>query len=473
MTRLLTAVFFFYFALPLLSAQGAGKKVFSEEEFLQRIRGFHPVMQQARLLENQADAALLESRGEFDPKLYGEYDDKSFDDKNYWRRGEGGLKIPLWFGADIKAAYTWNDGVFLNNEANLPAAGQAVLGIEMPVLQGLRIDKRRTQVKQAELLGQANEAERRSIVNDLMLDAASAYWNWAYAYRTLQIYENSLDLANARFVLIRESFLQGDKPAIDTLESMIQVQNREVQRNQARLDFQNAGLELSNYLWAPDFVPLEVSDDLIPESFSTLNELLYPENPAALLENLRKHPELEKIRIKDSSLALKEDLKRESFKPELNLNFNLLGQGTNFLPGKSEDENIGMVFTENYKWGAEFSFPLFLRKARGGVELIQLERTENALKLDRKRLELENKLRMALQQQDNTRRQITIQDQAVNNYDTLLDAENVKFQIGESSVFLLNSREQKLIEAQLKLNKSKAEYEKNRFKILWAAGLSE
>ena len=40
----------------------------------------------------------------------------------------------------------------------------------------------------------------------------------------------------------------------------------------------------------------------------------------------------------------------------------------------------------------------------------------------------------------------------VQNYETLLAAEERKFSFGESSLFLINSRENKLIESKLKQN---------------------
>ena len=56
------------------------------------------------------------------------------------------------------------------------------------------------------------------------------------------------------------------------------------------------------------------------------------------------------------------------------------------------------------------------------------------------------------------------------NYQSLLDAETEKFRVGESSIFLLNSREQKLIEAQMKLNKLQSEFQKLKWKLRGANG---
>jgi len=164
-------------------------KVFPIDSFLNWVATYHPIMQQANLLDDEADALRMKARGSLDPKVYGDYEDKSFDQKNYFQVGEAGLKIPTWFGVDVKAAYTWSNGIFLDGSDQLPANGQAVLGVEIPLVQGLLFDQRRAQIQQAELYRAANEAERRDIVNNLMLDAAEGYWKWVYQFQVLQVFE--------------------------------------------------------------------------------------------------------------------------------------------------------------------------------------------------------------------------------------------------------------------------------------------
>ena len=83
-------------------------------------------------------------------------------------------------------------------------------------------------------------------------------------FNDLKIYESALELAEVRFVGVKSSFLQGDKPAIDTLESMIQVQNRQITVNDASVVYENSSRVLSNFLWYQNELPVEVSDLLRP-----------------------------------------------------------------------------------------------------------------------------------------------------------------------------------------------------------------
>ena len=57
------------------------------------------------------------------------------------------------------------------------------------------------------------------------------------------------------------------------------------------------------------------------------------------------------------------------------------------------------------------------------------------------------------------------------NYQRLLNAELINLENGESDLFKINVQQEKLIQSQSKLLKLKAEYEKMKATIYWAAGV--
>ncbi len=461
-------ILFLLLAIPVFGQSIDSTQTFSLETYLTWVRAFHPVMLEAALWQKKSEAQLLKAKGNFDPKGFGAYEDKSFDQKNYFRVGEAGLKIPTWWGADVKVAYLWSNGAFLNNAATLPQNGQAVFGIDLPLIQGIVIDERRTQVEQARLLRGVNEMEQRAVVNDFLLEAIESYWDWANKYQLVQIYGTSLELAEDRFRVIKESFLQGDKPAIDTLESLIQLQNRQLQLNQAAVELQNAVLQISNFLWYENTTPLEVSPQLQPEELS--QNLLVNVEDVAIATIQETHPDLLMLALKQQQLKVKEKLKREQFKPQLRVNYNFLGNGLNLLPENPDASTVQNLFVENYKWGLNFDYPLFLRKARGDMQLLRIEQLETTYKMQNKTLQISNKINSMLQLLRTNYEQMNTQRAVIANYEKLLDAENEKFRIGESSIFLLNNREQKLIDAQIKLIKLQINLHKLRWKLEWTQG---
>ncbi len=476
MHRVFLFIAFFLIATFSLLGQNDGDStvVLSLNDYFGIIKRNHPIVRQATLIDNQAEALMLQARGGFDPKLFGDLNQKSFDEKNYFTLIETGFKVPSWFGLEFKGSYNWASGIFLNPEETIPANGQASLGVELSVLRGFLIDQRRTDLKQAKLFQASSEVQQLQIVNDILFDANKAYWNWVFAYRAIQIAENAVELAVIRLDGVRIGFQGGDKPAIDTLESTIQVQQRKAQLNDARLSYRKAQLELSNFLWLPNGTPIEISSNVLPPEIADLNLDLIPfsqvQNWLTQLDAL--NPNLRFYLFKLEQLNIDRRLNVEQLKPELNVSYNFLGDGTDLNPPSGNGENeFSNLFTQNYKLGVQFSTPLFLRKARSKIEQTDIKILETEFDLKQKRQELSTKLLAYFQEQENLFNQIDLQAQMTENYQRLLNGENEKFRIGESSMFLVNSREQKLIEARLKLAKLQADFFKNEQALRWAAGV--
>ncbi len=440
---------------------------FTQDDFFQWVLLNHPIAKQARLLENEAEANLTMARGAFDPKMYTNWEQKSFGGSSYFTLGQSGLKIPTWYGLEFKAEYLSASGDFLNPEHKLPLAGQAVAGVTASLGQGLFIDERRATLQKARLFSQQNEARQRIIINDLLIDAAKTYWEWTYAYNKLLAVDQALQLATVRQQGIVESYLQGDKPAIDTLEAFLLVQARLADLNEARLDYQNAGQLLSNFLWLDNQTPIEITDQI------QAPQLTNPDNPLPSLDSLLlaapAHPILMYYQRSLDTKEIDRKLAAEQLKPRLDVEYNLLSNGLDFTYDPTG--NVAPLFMENYKWGIHFSLPILLRKERGKLELTKLSIQETALTIQQKNLEIQNKVLFYYAQLDNTQQQLSLLSNILQNTQALLDAENIRFTLGESSIFLINTREQKLLETQLKFLKLLADYQKQRMSLLWAAGI--
>ena len=95
--------------------------------------------------------------------------------------------------------------------------------------------------------------------------------------------------------------------------------------------------------------------------------------------------------------------------------------------------------------------PMLFRSERANIQRGEVKIQEIIFDIENKRNELLNKLEGSLEQQAVIRNQIALQSQNVEGYRILLEGENEKFRFGESSVFLLNKRQEKFINGQLKL----------------------
>lgn len=434
------------------------------------VRAYHPVARQAELIPLQANAALRQARGAFDPKLYGNLDSKWFEEKDYYTLLGAGLKVPTWWGAELKGGYEFSRGVFLNPETSLPEQGLLFAGLTVPLAQGFVIDERRAALRTAQVFREVSEVERRIQLNDLFFDAAQHYWAWNVSFEQLRIFRQAVAVARQRLNFVRSSYQLGEEPAVDTLEATILLQSRQLDLYHAELNYQNNSQYLSVFLWDENGRPLEITPALEPVALPLPTAL--PDVTADSLQMLLSrldamHPEMLTYRFKLAGLDIERRMKAEMLKPRIDLSYNLLNN--NILTG-GEPINSGML-TQNYKWGLELGFPLFLRKERGALEQTRLKIESTRLDQELKRQELSAKINSYYNELETLRAQSRLYESAVQNYRALLRAEEIKFQLGESSLFLLNTRESKLIEAELKLVEIWGKYNKSLAGLAWVSGL--
>ncbi|MBL0134377.1 MAG: TolC family protein [Chitinophagaceae bacterium] len=220
----------------------ASMLVLSENEFLNLVRLYHPVVKQADFSVQRAAAALTGARAGFDPLLTTSFEKKKFGGDVYYSYYQPELKIPTWYGIELYAGLEEISGTRVTSEATL---GQtSYLGVSVPLLKDLVVDKRRAILKQAKIYQQQNLATRNLIINDLLYEGIGAYWNWVKEYQVYKILDKTIALSEARLRFTSIEYQQGNRPAIDTVEALAQLQQFLLLRNEAFMKFQNAGTEL-------------------------------------------------------------------------------------------------------------------------------------------------------------------------------------------------------------------------------------
>ena len=418
---------------------GQNTTAFSFNEFLGYVKKYHPLVKQADLKLNEAQANLMLARGAFDPKIEVDYSEKQFKDKNYYSVLNSSFKIPTWYGIELKAGFDNAEGIYINPENTLPNTGITSLGISVPVGQGLFINQRMADIKKAKIAQNLNRAERNLQAIEVLYDASISYANWKRSFEEVKLYENYLKNALTRYKGVSELIIQGDKPAIDSVEAGIAVTTRRLNLEDAQLKYTKARLELSNYLWYENNLPLELKEELQPEKTLsiTIKETLQINELSSF--SLDNHPKIKALDAKIDLLKVEKQLKANALLPKLDLSYNYL----------SEPSAVEQYRMEDYKIGLNFSIPIFLRKERAGLKLAKLKIQDTQLSLQFERKSLENKLKSQQQEIISLQKQQAYNAELVQNYNQLLTAEDRLFGMGESSLFLINSRENTLVSSQL------------------------
>ena len=433
---------------------------------LELINQYHPIAKQANLKVDMSNAALLSSRGAFDPAFYVNNERKTFDGKNYFYYSNPELKIPTWFGVELKAGLENNYGDRISGETTLGKS--SYVGVSVPLLKDLLIDKRRSDLAQSKIFVQLTKEERQLILNDLYLDVASSYWQWAYAFQKQMAFLNILKNTKDRLNFIRQSFQSGDRAAIDTVEGLLQLQNIMNLQSQAWADQIEEQSKLSNFLWNDKLLPYELNETITPDSSWLITDLRQIQVPSLIQiidEANQIHPKIKMLDFKTDILQVEKQYKAQNLLPTFRVNYNFLNKGYEFSNITGQP-----LYNNNYKAGVQFGMPLFLRQARGDLKQVKIKIAQQAEETKQTRLEIENKIKKYYAELIALKNQEGVTNNSVENAKKLLDAELQRFEIGESSLFLVNNREIKYIELLLKSYELKSKFFKTLVALNWAKG---
>ncbi len=288
MKQLVKGVLFFLFmhiyAIGTAQDSIGIKNILTPQAFAAIVKSYHPIIKQADINVLKASANITVARAGFDPSFYIQSEQKTFNGVDYYQYTNPELKIPTWYGIEVKAGLENNSGNFLNSESS---SGQSsYLGFTVPLAKNLVIDKRRAALQQAKIFNNQSSAEKLNTINDVLYDAYSDYWNWVKEYEVYKILSNTVAINKDRFNLIKIGFRQGDRPAIDTIEALAQLQSFEFLQSESAVKFKNAGVTLSAYLWQANDSYYQLNDNTLPDSkwinipiqdekFDVLDNLIY------------------------------------------------------------------------------------------------------------------------------------------------------------------------------------------------------
>jgi outer membrane protein TolC len=449
----------------LLAAQDSSK-LLSARQVMELVKQYHPVAKQASLIIKKAEADITIARGGFDPLLNNEHARKTFDGINYYNYNRPELTIPTWLGIELSTGLEHLSGDRTDPQDTKGQTSYA--GISVPLAKNLLMDKRRAALKTAKIFRQASEAEQRMMLNNLLLDAMKAYWYWMQYYQVYTILDNAVQVNEKRTVLIKTGYRLGDRPAIDTTEALTQLQSFQVQRENAWMQFQNAGLELSVYLWSSGGSPLSIPADAVPADTDMMSKVSGSTLPEinVLLETVENnHPELQLYQFKLDALGVDRKLKFQQLLPSVNFRFNQLAKGYSVW------KTNGPLFENNFRYGFYASIPLRFSEGRGEYRKAKLKIAETKLDQDMKLASVTLKVRTYFNELLALKNQVLLQEKAYGNYLALQRGEETRLQAGESSLFLVNARETKTLEALQKLQELRTKYFITLNALQWAAGL--
>jgi outer membrane protein TolC len=438
--------------------------------FTRQVLAAHPVVRQAGLVRQQAREELRVARGAFDPTVTATVDRKAFNNTLYYDYVEGEIKVPTPLGSDLKFGFERAIGNRISADrytgAPLGNPGIFKLGLSVPVGQRLITDERRNALALARALQDVAEGDRRAAVNKLLLDAAKDYAAWYEADRRRAVAREGVALAEFRLRAVRARVAAGEAAAIDTVEALLEVQARTVTRRDAEQQYYAAALAVSNHLWDERAAPLDLEPDVVPtlaglESAPVDSTRL----PRWLELAARQHPELRKIAGRVDQAEAQRLFALQQVLPFAELSLNSVA-GRNDVGGLT----AGNRFDNSYVLGGTVRTPLLFMRERGRFNLADQRLEQQELEATRLRRLVELEVRQAVNDLATVHAIIGLQRETVAQARALLRGEQRRFEGGESSLLVVNLRERRVIEEELKLAAYEAKYASARATLGVAIG---
>ncbi|ANN94438.1 TPA: TolC family protein [Legionella pneumophila] len=322
------------------------------------------------------------------------------------------------------------------------SGGEYRAGLSLPLLRDRRIDKERTELFTREETIRMKQQDAAATKIKIYQETIKAYWQWVEAGFQLKTFRHLLNLAKERQNAIIQQAQQGDLPRLAIAENLQLIVQREQLVNQGEMLLAQAGINLSLYYRDANGKPQKPDESQLPATFPA-----QPIRVSNSISQLQRHPVLRKLENYSKIVKLKQNLARNELLPNLDATAYTFKQyGTGGYP---------LLIPQAAMIGVNFKFPIFQREARGKListtSELQQVKTEMKFTYEQLNNELSNLLvAIRIYQQ-----QVVLLNKELNLARQVEKGETKRFYEGDSTLFLVNQREQTT--AQVKLNWINAE----------------
>lgn len=415
-------------------------------EVLSQLRDNYPPLQAARLKVEQTRGKWLAKQGAFDTKLKSKLQGTPLGYYQHLQM-DSLLEQPTpWWGATVFSGYRLGLGHFADYDGKKEtlSLGEIRTGLQLPLLRNGSIDLRRTEIAVLGLQVQMAELELFQKQLKFSAKALKAYWTWVAARRKIDLAQKLLALAQTRVAQLQSEIQLGKKPPVSALENQRALLKRQNKILDLQREEREAALELSLYLRGAH-VPSTQEPASFPEA-----PLCAPSSGDQVIQQaLQQRPEVLILQLQQEQNQLGLDLAHNQLLPDLGFFLTLsqdLGEGSK---SKAPFE---------LETGLSLEWPLQMRKERGQVAILEAEAAQLHLQTEFAQNSIRMEIAQALMQVQNACGQMELAERESKVAAQLAAAEWERFELGSSTLFVVNKREQAASDAQMRLVEAQKAY---------------
>jgi len=392
----------------------------------------------------------------------------------------------------------WNNGRTETNNVffsfNPSFTSSVGLSYTQPLLRGSSIDNQRRQLLVSQLDRDISDIDLRAAITNTLADVRNAYWDLVYASGSVDVQKQALELAEQ---LVRENRVRaeiGTLAAIDIVQAQSEAASRRQTLAEAQQALQTAELTLKQLLVS------STDDQMWTAEINPIDRPLVSHNPINLanavqsaldartdIERTRRQQEINDVTVKNL---------RNDTLPSLDLvgSVRLQGQGgtqlvspflggpsSTVIPGGYRDAINNLVDADFPAWNVQLqlNYPLgrSAQKAAHTRAKLQVQQTQAQLK--QIELQIATEVTNAALQVESINKRIDAARAATELARQQLDAEETKFDVGQSTNFFVVQAQRDLATAQdtelraiLDYQKSLIEFERVQQTSLSRAGIT-
>ena len=422
-------------------------------ELIKYVQNGHPLVNASRFESELGKAALREKRGQFDPRFVVERIEKEAGQLPYYRRESFELQLHTASPIQLETGVESGRGSFVNPEMFTPQEGLSYAGITLPLLKGLITDERRTTLAKAKIFRNQSYEIQKIQLQDLSQTIWNDYVDWYIAHEQEKAYQLGTELSLDRQIALRQLFEAGGCNGMDTLENYIQLELFRTRAKEWNANTFKQKLQLSRHLWeysqeneswksviiANNVSPTRMGLDFLDTLFGEVGR------STILIAGL---PDIKNLDWDLQQKQLDLRLQKWNMLPKFDLDYQQL------FTGRYGGYDIG----SDRRFGFNVSAPLFLRKERGAYQVSKFTYLQKSQMFQFKVTEADLKIRALFQQGMVYRDVYNHLKNVENGYLKLFEMEREKFDSGDGTIFLLNTRENRYLNARIKTIEQKAKY---------------
>ena len=415
------------------------------EEVLRSSALTFPSILEAFEREAAARADQLSADGAFDLMLRGEAFDRltGFNDGGAVRAQATQPLQP--YGAQIFGGYTLSDGRLPTSQSsfNTNEFGRFNVGALFSLLRDRDIDPRRFGLEDTRLAASQARLDVMLVQLNVQHEALRAYWRWVAAGEEIRVFEELLEIAEARQIGLTREVQEGGRARIALTENEQNLLARRSLLEDARRNLSVAANSLGFYLRGSDGTMIVPTREMLPD-MGKMRGIAPVEKLVAtpISEVIRNRPELQAFGLAIERANNRIALRRNDLLPRLDASVELSrGFGDPASPtGDTTGAAVGVTFT----------VPLQRREARGRLQRAEAELRETELRQRRIADQITTEVGNII---DNLTAAVKVADLAdaeVKQANAMVQAERTRFRLGAGDFFFVNRREEAAADAQIK-----------------------